>query len=166
MTVADETLSALAGVRVGETRVGKFQVEVAAAGHRFLADEPRAVGGLGSGPNPFQLLSAALGACTAMTCRLYADKKGWPLEAVIVSLEHIGKTATAKDRFIREISLEGPLDAAQRQRLLEIADHCPVHRTLVAGSDIETRLSQRAEQADENPELGHFEDMEEVCATC
>jgi len=163
--MAADTASA-PGVRVAETRVGKFQVEIAAGGHRFLADEPRNVGGLGSGPNPFELLSAALGACTAMTCRLYADQKGWPLEAVIVRLEHIGKTPTAKDRFIREISLEGPLDAAQRQRLIEIADRCPVHRTLSAGSDIETRLAEHVAMAGEAPEPDHFEDMEDVCATC
>jgi putative redox protein len=164
--MADDASSALAGVRVAETRVGKFQVEIAAAGHRFLADEPRDVGGLGSGPNPFQLLSAALGACTAMTCRLYADQKGWPLEAVIVRLDHIGKTQAAKDRFVREISFEGPLDDAQRQRLLEIAGHCPVHRTLAAGSEIETRLSAAPPVAGEDPQMDHFRDMEEVCATC
>jgi len=164
--MAAETTSPLSGVRVAETRVGKFQVEITAAGHRFLADEPRDVGGLGSGPNPFELLSAALGACTAMTCRLYADQKGWPLQAVIVRLDHIGKTATAKDRFLREISFEGALDAAQRRRLLEIADHCPVHRTLSAGSDIETRLASEVGMAGEAPEPDHFQDMEEVCATC
>jgi putative redox protein len=152
-----------AGVRVSETRIGKFQVEVAAGGHRFFADEPLDVGGLGSGPNPYELLSAALGACTAMTCRLYADQKGWPLEAVIVRLDHIGKTAEAKDRFIREITFEGALDETQRQRLLEIADHCPVHRTLTAGSDIETRLAPPQTEA-KGDEKAHFQRMEEVCA--
>jgi len=164
--MAADTPSALAGVKVAETHVGKFQVEITAAGHRFLADEPRDVGGLGSGPNPFELLSAALGACTAMTCRLYANQKGWPLEQVTVRLEHIGKTQAAKDRFIREITLEGPLDDAQRKRLMEIADHCPVHRTLAAGSDIETRLSAQVAPAGQAPEQDHYDDMEEVCANC
>jgi len=164
--MADDAASALSAVRVDETHLGKFQVEITAAGHRIVADEPRDVGGLGSGPNPFQLLSAALGACTAMTCRLYADQKGWPLEHVSVRLEHIGKTPTAKDRFIREIILEGPLDDAQRKRIMEIADHCPVHRTLVAGSDIETRLSAQVAPAGAASEDDHFQDMEQVCATC
>ena len=153
----------MAGVRVAETRVGKFQVEVTAAGHRFLADEPRDVGGLGSGPNPFELLSAALGACTAMTCRLYADQKGWPLQAVIVKLDHVGKTATAKDRFTREITFEGDLDEAQLARLLEIADRCPVHRTLAAGSDIETRLADSPAMMLAEPDEIHFAQMDEVC---
>ena len=155
---------ALAGVRVAETRVGKFQVEVAAGGHRFLADEPLAVGGLGSGPDPFDLLSAALGACTAMTCRLYADQKGWPLQAVIVTLEHVGKSLTAKDRFIRSITFEGGLDEAQRARLLQIADHCPVHRTLSAGSDIETRLAPPAPPLEPEANNDHFEQIEQAGA--
>ena len=162
MTTA--TLSPLAGVRVAETRVGKVQVEIAAAGHRFLADEPRSVGGLGSGPDPFDLLSAALGACTAMTCRLYADQKGWPLRAVVVQLDHSGKTMTAKDRFIRNITFDGDLDETQRARLLEIADHCPVHRTLSAGSEIETRLAPPAPPLEPEANSDHFEQAERISA--
>ena len=121
---------------VVDTGVGDFQVLVQAGGATFLADEPVEAGGLGTGPNPFDLLDAALGACTAMTVRLYARRKGLPLEAVRVAVRHERRE---KDVFIREIRLVGELDEAQRERLLQIAAHCPVHRTLTAGAQIETR---------------------------
>jgi putative redox protein len=126
-------------VLVQETGAGKFQVEVRTGTTRFLADEPAAAGGLGSGPNPYDLLCAALGACTSMTLRLYADQKQWPLRRTHVSVGHDkDKERMPADRFTRSIALEGPLDAAQRTRLLEIANKCPVHRTLEGGSAIET----------------------------
>src|SRR5687767_224597 len=90
-------------VTVTETGVGKFQVEVLAAGSTFLADEPVEVGGLGSGPNPYELLSSALGACTAMTLRLYAGRKGWPLERATVRVLHTRVAPENRDRFAREI---------------------------------------------------------------
>jgi uncharacterized OsmC-like protein len=106
---------------------------------RFLADEPVEVGGLGSGPGPYDLLSAALGACTSMTVRLYADQKQWPLQRVRVAVRHTkDKERKPADLFFRRISLEGALDTEQRARLMEIAGRCPVHRTLEAGSAIET----------------------------
>ena len=156
-----DTPSPLPSVFVVETGAGKFQAQVDAPGGRFLADEPRDVGGLGSGPGPFDLLSAALGACTSMTCRLYADQKGWPLKRVAVQVQHVAKTATAKDRFTRQISFEGELDPAQRQRLLEIAERCPVHRTLTAGSDVVTLLldADAAAAFDD-----HFAQMQQTCA--
>ncbi len=129
-----------AAVSVRATGQGRFQQEVRAGRHRFLADEPESFGGLDSGPSPYDLLLASLGACTAMTVRLYADRKRWPLEGVRVDLDHAKvhaedcescETKEGRiDRIERRIALEGPLDAAQRARLLEIADMCPVHRTL------------------------------------
>jgi uncharacterized OsmC-like protein/pimeloyl-ACP methyl ester carboxylesterase len=127
------------GVLVQETGVGKLQVEVRAGTTRFLADEPVALGGLGSGPAPHDLLCAALGACTAMTLRLYADRKQWPLARVRVTVSHSkDKDRKPADLFTRSILLDGALDPEQRTRLIEIANRCPVHRTLEAGSAIET----------------------------
>jgi putative redox protein len=136
---------------VRETGAGKFQQEISVGAHRFLADEPVAAGGLDSGPTPYDLLAAALGACTAMTLRLYAEAKQLPLERVGVELRHEKihaadcadcETREGKvDRIERVIELEGPLDAVARQRLLEIADKCPVHRTLHAEIRVSTRLA-------------------------
>ncbi|HUG25212.1 alpha/beta fold hydrolase [Piscinibacter sp.] len=127
-------------VVVEETGEGDFQVEVRAGGARFLADEPAGAGGLGSGPTPYDLLSAGLGACTAMTLRLYARRKGLPLERVRVCVGH-ARTADASppDAFMRDIVIDGDLDAAQRARLVEIAERCPVHLTLERGARVSTR---------------------------
>lgn len=126
-------------VLVQETGAGKLQVEVRTGSTRFLADEPVALGGLGSGPNPYDLLCAALGACTSMTLRLYADQKQWPLTRTRVVVGHDkDKERKPADRFTRSIMLDGPLDPAQHARLIEIANKCPVHRTLESGSAIET----------------------------
>ena len=135
-------------VLVGETGQGRFQQEVVVGPHRFLADEPLAVGGLDSGPSPYDLLLAGLGACTAMTVRLYAERKALPLDRVSVELKHEKihaadcENCETKEGMIaridRAISFAGSLDAAQRQRLLEIADKCPVHRTLTSEIDIRT----------------------------
>jgi putative redox protein len=135
-------------VIVRETGQGRFQQEIKAGAHRFLADEPIDAGGADSGPNPYDLLLAALGACTAMTLRLYAERKALRLDRVAVRLRHAkvhaadcetceGKDAKV-DRIERGIVLEGELDAQERARLLEIADKCPIHRTLTAGVDIAT----------------------------
>jgi len=135
-------------VIVRETGQGRFQQEIKAGAHRFLADEPVDAGGADSGPNPYDLLLAALGACTAMTLRLYAERKALRLDRVAVRLRHAkvhaadcetceGKDAKV-DRIERGIVLEGELDAQERARLLEIADKCPIHRTLTAGVDIAT----------------------------
>lgn len=138
-------------VLVRETGNGKFQQEVLSGPHRFLADEPVRVGGLDSGPGPYDLLLAGLGACTSMTLRLYADRKKLPLERVLVRLTHNKIHAEdcrdcetkegMVDRIDRSITMEGPLDSEQRKRLLEIADKCPVHRTLE--SEIEIRTFDR-----------------------
>jgi len=135
-------------VIVTETRQGRFQQSVAVGPHRFLADEPVKVGGMDSGPGPYDLLLAGLGACTAMTLRLYAEHKGLPLDRVSVTLTH-GKIHAADcehcetregkiDRIERAITIDGELDAEQRKRLMEIADKCPVHRTLTSEIDIRT----------------------------
>jgi putative redox protein len=129
---------------------GPFQNEVLIGGRRFLADEPKRVGGAETGPDPYEWVSTGLGACTAMTLRMYANRKGWPLARVSVGLEHAKKHADdcidckPSDRidvFTRSIEIEGDLDDEQRQRLLEIADRCPVHRTLEHGAKVETRLA-------------------------
>ena len=135
-------------VLVRETRRGKFQQEVILGDHRLLADEPVKDGGLDSGPGPYDLLLAALGACTSMTIRLYADLKQIPLARTQVRLRHekIYATDCAEcetkegkiDHIDRTIAFEGDLTDEQRKRLLEIADKCPVHRTLKSEVDIRT----------------------------
>lgn len=138
-------------VLVGETGSGKFQQSVEMGKHRLIADEPADVGGLDSGPSPYDLLLASLGACTAMTLRMYADRKGLPLDRVSVRLCHSKIHASdcqtcetaqgSVDRIDRIVTVEGNLDDAQRTRLLEIADKCPVHRTLTSEIDIRTALA-------------------------
>jgi uncharacterized OsmC-like protein/alpha-beta hydrolase superfamily lysophospholipase len=144
-----EIEAAVPGVLVTETREGRFQQLVKAGKHRSLADEPVSAGGLDSGPSPYDLLLAALGACTAMTLRLYAERKALPLERVSVALTHARIHAAdcetceteegMLDRIDRTISLDGNLDDDARRRLLEIADKCPVHRTLTSEVEIRTR---------------------------
>jgi putative redox protein len=144
-------------VVVRETRRGRFQQEVTVGPHRFLADEPVDVGGLDSGPGPYDLVLAGLGACTAMTLRLYAERKALALEGVTVELSHAKihaadcESCETKegmiDRIERVIALAGRLDADQRRRLMEIADKCPVHRTLT--SEVDIRTVERGEDAKE-----------------
>jgi uncharacterized OsmC-like protein len=119
-----------------ETGAGRFQVAIRAGGIRFVADEPLAVGGLGSGPTPYDLLSAGLAACTTMTLRMYADQKGWTVGRIRTAAGHAKRGGT--DIFSRRIEVDGDLDADQCARLLEIADRCPVHRTLEASARVET----------------------------
>lgn len=127
-------------VSVQETGAVGLQVEARTGGFSFLSDEPVAAGGLGSGPTTYELLSAALGACTAMTLRLYARRKGWPMGGVRVEVEHARAIDTSPpDVFRRTVSIDGELTAEQRARQAEIADRYPVHRTLERGSRTETR---------------------------
>lgn len=138
-------------VTVTETGEAAFTNRVTAGGIQFTADEPIADGGTGQGPNPYELLQAALGACTSMTLRMYANRKGWPLARVTVRVEHAKReplpgeesenSGGRIDHFIRHIMVEGALDQSQRQRLLEIANSCPVHRTLRSRSAIDTLLA-------------------------
>jgi putative redox protein len=149
---------------IDETKLGRFQVEVKAGSSTFLVDEPIAAGGLGSGPNPYDLLSAALGSCTLMTIRLYAARKNLPLTRVRVKVTHHRPALNAKDVFAREILLEGALDDAQKTRLLKIANHCPVHLTITRGSDVQTMLVPDNPMKDKATTLcEHARDVNEAC---
>ncbi len=140
---------------VHETAAGKYALRVVSGGHVLSADEPREVGGDDTGPSPYDLLLASLGACTVMTLRMYAERKGLAVTSISARLEHFKvhaadcatcESKTGKvDRIVRQITLVGDLDAAQRARLLEIADRCPVHRTLHGEVDVQTRLSDPAD---------------------
>lgn len=133
---------------VRETGKGEFQQEIISGPHRLLADEPAIRGGLDSGPNPYNLLLAALGACTTMTLRLYADRHQLPLTRTQVRLRHerIYAADCAEceiksgmiDRIESEVTLEGNLNDEQRGQLVAIAEKCPVHRTLKSEVDIRT----------------------------
>jgi putative redox protein len=138
-------------VRVAEADAGGFLQDVMAGPkHHTRADEPETYGGTDRGMTPYQFLAAGLGACTAMTIRMYARRKKWPLAHVQVDVTHekvhaqdckdCADTGAKIDAFRREIRLDGDLDEDQRARLTEIADRCPVHRTLEADARIETVL--------------------------
>lgn len=128
----------------------KFLTHIQTGEHHLLADEPQDVGGEDLGPSPYQLLTTALGACTAMTMRMYADRKGWPIDEIRVFVNHdkrhsddcseCDKPTSKIDHFDRDIEIDGQLDDTQRNRLLEIANKCPVHRTLESDIKISTRL--------------------------
>ncbi|PZQ23773.1 MAG: osmotically inducible protein C [Sphingopyxis macrogoltabida] len=123
----------------GTARIGndRYRTEISVGGHAIVADEPPALGGGGVGPAPYDLLLASLGACTAITLRMYADRKGWPLESVDVALRLHGKEERRIDRVL---TIAG-LDAEQRQRLADIAERTPVTLTLKSGLPIDTRLA-------------------------
>jgi putative redox protein len=151
---AEEGAEHSGGVLVAETNEGRFQNFVLSGRHRMFADEPEAVGGLDSGPSPYDYMSIALAACTSMTLRMYADRKKLDLGKIQVSVDHAkvhlddctdcatenAGTGGKIDRFERKISIDGTLDSALRAKMLEIADKCPVHRTLEHGGAVVTRL--------------------------
>jgi uncharacterized OsmC-like protein/pimeloyl-ACP methyl ester carboxylesterase len=139
-------------VVVRETRAGKFQQTVTVGPHHLVADEPVAAGGDDTGPGPYDFLLTALGACTSMTMRLYADRKALPLDRVTVTLKHskihaedcaeCETKAGMIDQLERVIAMDGALDQDQRARLMEIADKCPVHRTLTSEIRIVTHRAE------------------------
>ena len=138
-------------VVVRETRASKFQQTITSGPHQMLADEPVAAGGADTGPGPYDFLLSGLGACTSMTMRMYADRKSLPVDRITVTLKHnkihaedCAECETKEgmlDQIDRVIAIEGVLDADQRQRLMEIADKCPVHRTLKSEIRIVTRAA-------------------------
>jgi uncharacterized OsmC-like protein/fermentation-respiration switch protein FrsA (DUF1100 family) len=149
--VLAEQAAALGQVVVRETRNSKFQQTISIWPHRMLADEPIAAGGENTGPGPYDFVLAGLGACTSMTMRLYADRKSLPLERVTVTLKHskiyaedcaeCETKAGMLDQIDRVIAMEGTLDGEQRGKLMEIADKCPVHRTLTSEIHIVTHAA-------------------------
>jgi putative redox protein len=136
------------GVIVTEAGSGRYTQRITAGRHVLSADEPVSVGGADAGPNPYDLLLAALGACTSITLRMYADRKGLPLRRTTVRLRHdrvhakdceqVEREVGMLSRIRRGIELEGPLNEQDRRRLIEIADRCPVHRTLSSEIAFET----------------------------
>lgn len=128
------------------TSANGFRTEISVAGHTVVADEPAGSGGANDGPSPYDLLLGAIGACTAMTVRMYAARKQWPLESVVVRLrnerkhavdcENCTSQAVGIKRIEREVELRGQLTEEQRKRLLEIADRCPVKQTVERGIQI------------------------------
>jgi putative redox protein len=131
-----------AAVVVSENGNGRYQQTVIAGQHQLLADEPISMGGGDSGPAPFDFIMAGLGACTSMTLRMYAERKGLALTGIQVALTHekIELDGARRDLIRRNITLEGELSAEVRQRLLEIAEKCPVHKTLTQSCIIDSKL--------------------------
>jgi putative redox protein len=117
----------------------RFRQDITIGNFHLTADEPLAAGGEGTGPAPFDFILAGLGACKAMTVKMYAERKGWPLTHVSVELIH--QTVSDRHQMLAQLHLEGDLSAEQRQRLLEIADKCPVHRLLTSDIEIQTSLA-------------------------
>jgi putative redox protein len=153
------------GVTARLTGSGRFQTRIEVRGGTIMADEPTEVGGLGTGPTPYELLSAALGACTAMTLKLYAERKGWTLPDLEVEVAH-SRDTSGRDRFTRRIAYDGDLSDEWQAKMIEIADKCPVHRTLMRGFEIVTTAGHRepASIPAAEPIGQHERDMEEVCA--
>ena len=149
MTTHEAAASSEGTVTVTESGSGTYTQQITAGHHALVADEPGPIGD-DAGPTPYDLLLAALGACTSMTVRMYADHKGWPLDRVQVTLRHsrihakdcadCETTNGFIDHIDRAIELAGDLDDAQRQRLLDVAERCPVHQTLTSEVQITTAL--------------------------
>ncbi len=133
-------------VVVAENGKGRYQQEVIAGQHHLLADEPASVGGVDAGPAPFDLLMAALGSCTSMTLRMYAERKELPVRKISVALSHerLQIDGSLRDRINRTITLEGDLSAEQRQRMLEIANKCPIHRAISQPLLIASQLAEQS----------------------
>ena len=131
-------------ITVSERPGGKYTNDVRSSRHHLYADEPIELGSADLGPTPYEYLCAALGSCTSITLRMYADRKGWPVDKISVDVSHskkIHSDGIKRDVFTRVISMESGLDETQSARMLEIANKCPVHRTLEAGADVITRAA-------------------------
>ncbi len=115
----------------------RYQQKIQAGPHIITADEPRSLGGDGTGATPISLMLAALGSCTSITLKMYAERKEWPLESVETHLSH--EKRGDRDHIDREVILRGPLSEEQRTRMMQIADLCPVHKMLSGSADISTR---------------------------
>lgn len=129
-------------LRAEERAGGLYTQEINIRDHKILVDEPLSYGSADLGPTPIELVRAGLASCTTITLRMYADRKKWPMEHVAVQVEYekTGQGKTAQHEFTRQIEIKGELDEAQKQRLLEIADKCPVHRLLNAQATIRSSL--------------------------
>jgi len=145
-----------------ETGAGTFQVRIDTGDHSFLMDEPADYGGLASGPSPFDLLGAALGACTLMTMKLYARRKGWTLEHLSVRVTHEKGSADRRDRFDRVIEL-GDVTDEQRDGLLKIAQRCPVDLLLDRGADVTVAISE-AKLPGAQPDCLHAQAIDDLCS--
>ncbi|NNE57060.1 MAG: OsmC family protein [Hellea sp.] len=131
-------------ISISERPGGKYTNDVRSSRHHLYADEPVDLGGADLGPSPYEYLCAALGACTSITLRMYADRKKWPVSHISVDVSHskeIHGDGIKRDVFTRMISVQGDLDETQHARMIEIANRCPVHRTLEAGSDVITKAA-------------------------
>ena len=142
---------------------GKFQVRIETGEHSFLMDEPVAYGGLSSGPSPFDMIGAALGGCTLMTMRLYAERKGWTLDGLSVRVTHRKSSPEARDQFERSIHFGEGITVEQRDKLLSIAERCPVHLLLERGADVSTSVAE-AELASATGGGLHEQVIDELCS--
>jgi putative redox protein len=131
-------------VIVKERAGGKYTQDVLTSRHHLYADEPASYGSADLGPTPYEYLCAALGACTTITLRMYVERKKWPVDHLGCEVSHkkvVGGDNGSYDVFTRTLTIEGDVDAAQRQRIMEIANKCPVHKTLESSSHVETQLA-------------------------
>lgn len=143
------------------TGAGTFQTRIDTGDHSFVMDEPADYGGLGSGPSPFDLLCAALGACTLMTLKLYAKRKGWTLDDLSVRVTHQKGNADQRDRFDRVVEL-GTVTSEQRDSLLKIAQRCPVDLLLERGADVTITMTEAVLPAP-HPDCMHAQEIDELC---
>lgn len=152
----------MSSVLAEETGVGTFQVRIDTDDHSFLVDEPADYGGLGSGPSPFDLMCGALGACTLMTMKLYAKRKGWTLDHLSVRVSHQKGNADQRDRFDRVIEL-GNVTDEQRDGLLKIAQRCPVDLLLERGADVTVTIAE-AKLEVAKPDCLHAQEVDKLCS--
>ena len=148
-------------VLAAATGAGQFQVRIDTGDHNFLVDEPVDYGGLGSGPSPFDLLCAALSACTLMTMKLYATRKGWDINGLNVRTSHQKGSADQRDRFDRIIEM-GSANEEQRQALLKIAERCPVDLLLERGADVGAKIAIDA-LPEAVPDVMHAQEIDDLC---